>query len=232
MLSNLLLPTKNNPFPVKFNIKTEKTTKDEIEIIKQITSDTNNPRSIPFKIESETIDTNNQIIKTSNKTRLEQIELENKILLETIQIKNKVIKQTETRLIDLNVELKNVIQNNEIKLNLKQNEINDLNNKLQKSLERIDLNSKNEINLLNKIKQLEMIQKILLEDEFIDDNETNNSNEDTIIIDSDDNACELIEPNNNSILDSTPLSVISSSFDKREKITSSKTYFKLYCYKS
>jgi hypothetical protein len=230
MLSNILLPTKNNPFPVKFNIKTEKTTattKDEIEIIKQITSDTNNTKSIPFKIESETIDTNNKIILTSHKTRLEQIELENKILLETIQIKNELIKQTETRLIDLNVKLKNVIQINEIKLNIKQNEINDLNNKLQKSLEIIDFNSKNEMNLLNKIKQLEMIQKILLEDEFINDNETNDSNEDTIIIDSDDNGCESIEQNNNSILESTPL-VISSSFDKREKIKSSKIKFKFY----
>lgn len=93
----IILPTKNNPFPVKFNIKTEKATTttsiDEIEIIKQISSDINNPKSIPFKIEA---DTNNQIIITSHKSRLEQIELENKILLETIQIKNELIKQMET----------------------------------------------------------------------------------------------------------------------------------------
>jgi hypothetical protein len=54
----------------------------------------------------------------------------------------------------LNKELRNVIETNEIKLNLKQNEINDLNNKLQKSLEIIDLNSKNEMNLFDKIKQM------------------------------------------------------------------------------
>ena len=225
MLSNLLLPTKNNPFPVKFNIKTEKTTTtsiDEIEIIKQISSDINNPKSIPFKIEA---DTNNQIIITSHKSRLEQIELENKILLETIQIKNELIKQTETRLIDLNEELKNVIEINEMKLNFKQNEINDLNNKLQKSLEIIDLNSKNEMNLLNKIKQLEVIQKILLEDEFIDDIETNDLNE-TIIIDSDDNQCESIEQNNKSTLDSIPIG-ISSSSGKRDKTTSCELTVKL-----
>ena len=54
----------------------------------------------------------------------------------------------------MNKELRNVIETNEIKLNLKQNEINDLNNKLQKSLEIIDLNSKNEMNLFDKIKQM------------------------------------------------------------------------------
>lgn len=124
----------------------------------------------------------------------------------------------------MNEELKNVNEINEIKLNLKQNEINDLNNKLQKSLEIIDLNSKNEMNLLSKIKQLEVIQKILLEDEFIDDIETNDLNE-TIIIDSDDNQFESIEQNNKSTLDYIPIGISSSG--KRDKTTSCELTVKL-----
>ncbi len=81
---------------------------------------------------------------------IKQLSLEKKILLETIELKlneNELLKQ------------------NEVKLMTK---CNYLNKELKNAADIIETKSKNEINLSNRIKKLELMQKILLEDKLID----------------------------------------------------------------
>ena len=81
---------------------------------------------------------------------IKQLSLEKKILLETIELKlneNELLKQ------------------NEVKLMAK---CNYLNEELKNAADLIEKKSKNEINLSNQVKQLELMQKILLEDKLID----------------------------------------------------------------
>ena len=106
---------------------------------------------------------------------IKQLSLEKKILLETIELKlneNELLKQ------------------NEVKLMTK---CNYLNKELQNAADIIETKSKNEINLSKRIKKLELMQKILLEDKLID-------TERDIESDAESNTCQSLNKSESNII--------------------------------
>jgi hypothetical protein len=102
----------------------------------------NNLKSTTYNSDLSNVDDLTKIIK--------QLSLEKKILLETIELK---LNENE------------LLKKNEVKLMAK---CNYLNEELKNAADLIEKKSKNEMNLSNRVKKLELMQKILLEDKLID----------------------------------------------------------------